>query len=451
MKGEGFMSSAIMRNLTRNNPNIVKGEGIYLYDSDGKKYIDGSSGSSLVCNIGHGLREIAEVMTPQATMLAYNPTHCSHSDVYIEMADILNQFTPSGLDTVFAVNSGSEATETALKFVRQYQVNRGKPSKYIVISRWQSYHGNTVGALSSSGHTFRRRKHTPFLKAFPHIPPAFCYRCHFEKTYPECELLCARVLENAILQEGPENVSAFIAEPVVGASLGAVPAPEGYFEIIRSICNKYEVVFIADEVMCGMGRTGEKFAINHWRAVPDVIATAKGMGGGYFPVGACILSSDIMNTMIEGNFAFEGGHTHSGQLLGCKVATAVMKFVIENDLVQNSKTCGKHLLNGLQTLKEERPCIGDIRGKGLMCGIEFVKNKRTKEPFPVETKFAENVMNKCFDRGLIVFPGHGTVNGVAGDHLLIGPPLVINQSQIDDILEILNDVLTITEKEFAIE
>jgi adenosylmethionine-8-amino-7-oxononanoate aminotransferase len=431
----------MFRNLTQENPKFVSGQGIYLFDVEGNRYIDGSSGSSLVCNIGHGQKEIAAVMTPQANLLTYNPTHCSHSDAYMEMAETLGNFTPEGLDTVFAVNSGSEATETALKFIRQYQVNRGTPSKYIVVSRWQSYHGNTIGSLSSCGHTFRRRKHTPFLKAFPHIPPAFCYRCHFEKSYPECELLCARVLENAILQEGPENVSTFIAEPVVGAALGAVPAPAGYFEVIRDICTKYDVVFIVDEVMCGMGRTGEKFAIDHWKIIPDVIATAKGMGGGYFPIGACILSEDIMNRMKEGNFTFEGGHTHSGQLLSCRVATAVMKFVLENDLVQNARTCGQYLLDGLKELEEAFAFIGDVRGKGLMCGIEFVKDKKTKEPFPVEQKFAEQVMNLCFDRGLIVFPGHGTVNGVAGDHLLIGPPLIINPSQIDDMLRILKDAL----------
>ena len=444
------MPKAMFRNLTKENPNFVRGEGIYLFDDKNRKYIDGSSGSSLVCNIGHGIEEVANVMTPQAKILTYNPTHCSHSDAYVEMADVLNNFTPEGLNTVFAVNAGSEATETALKFIRQYQVNRGFPSKYIVISRWQSYHGNTIGSLSSCGHTFRRRKHTPFLKAFPHIPPAFCYRCHFEKSFPECNLLCARVLENAILQEGPENISVFIAEPVVGAALGAVPAPEGYFQIIDEICKKYDVVFIVDEVMCGMGRTGDNFAINHWDVIPDAIATAKGMGGGYFPIGACIISNDIMNPMIEGGYVFEGGHTHSGQLLSCKVATAVMKYVIKNNLVENAKEVGQHLLNGLNELKDTFEFIGDIRGKGLMCGVEFVKDKTTKEPFPTQMKVAEMVMNECFDNGLIVFPGHGTVNGVAGDHLLIGPPLTISKSQVNDIIKILTTSLNNLTKELKI-
>ena len=196
------MTHAISRNLTKSNPEFVRGDGIYLFDHDGRRYIDGSSGSSLVCNIGHGVREVAEVMTPQAELLTYNPTHCSYSSAYVDMCEKVSELAPQGLDHVFAVNSGSEATETALKFARQYQVTRKKESKYEIISRWQSYHGNTIGGLSCSGHTFRRRKHTPNLKRYHHIPPAFCYRCHFEKTYPQCELKCARVLENAILTAG---------------------------------------------------------------------------------------------------------------------------------------------------------------------------------------------------------------------------------------------------------
>lgn len=441
------MAHTILRHLTKKNPLFTRGEGIYLFDSEDKQYIDGSSGSSLVCNIGHGVKEVAAVMTPQAEILAYNPTHCSYSSQYIEMAEKLVRFTPDGLNMVFAVNGGSEATETALKFARQYQVARSAESKYIVISRWQSYHGNTIGSLSCSGHTFRRRKHTPFLKAFPHIPPAFCYRCYFEMSYPDCNLKCARALENAILQEGPENVSVFIAEPVVGAALGAVPAPNGYFNVVREICNKYDVLLVADEVMSGLGRTGANFAIDHWNVRPDMIATAKGMGGGYFPVGACIISSEIINIMQNNKAVFEGGHTHSGHLQGCKVASAVLDYVSEKGLIENSRKQGTYLLEGLLEMMQSCHSIGDVRGKGLMCGVEFVKDRESKEPYPTELKVAEQVINACMNRGLIVFPGHGTVNGVAGDHLLIGPPLTITKSQISDLLEILNESIRAVENE----
>jgi adenosylmethionine-8-amino-7-oxononanoate aminotransferase len=433
------MTHAILRNLTQKNPCMVRGEGIYLYDSEGRRYIDGASGSSLVCNIGHGVKEVAAVMTPQAGELACNPFHCSHSQAYEDMADRLIRLAPKGFAKVFGVSSGSEATENAVKFTRQYQVVRGVPSKYAIVSRWQSYHGNTLGALSCSGYTARRRKHAPYLQAVTHIPPAYCYRCYFEKTYPDCELRCARALENVILQEGPENVSAFIAEPVVGAALGGVPAPPGYFQVIREICDRYDVLFIADEVMCGLGRTGANFAIEHWSVAPDMIATGKGMGSGYFPVAACMISERIMGTMQAHGAGFEGVHTHCGHALASRVAAAVLDYMARNELAENSKKQGELLLQGLVEIRDSQACVGDVRGLGLMCGVEFVQDKATREPFPPELKVAERVMDACLDRGLIVFPGHGTVDGTAGDHLLLGPPLVITAGEVKQMLGILQE------------
>lgn len=441
------MSHALFRNLTSKNPCMVRGEGIYLFDSEGKRYIDGASGSSLVCNIGHGVKEVAAVLTPQAAELAYNPFHCSHSRAYEDMAERMIRLTPQGFGKVFSVSSGSEAVENTVKFGRQYQVARGLPSKHLVISRWQSYHGNTLGALACSGYTGRRRKHTPILKDAVHIPPAFCYRCHFEKTYPGCELKCARALETAILQEGPENVSAFIAEPVVGAALGGAPAPPGYFQKIREICDTYDVLFIADEVMCGLGRTGANFAIDHWSVAPDLIATGKGMGSGYFPMGASLISDAVSTAVQARGAAFEGVHTCCGHLLGSRVAAVILDYMTKNDLVRNSKQQGELLLQGLEELKASRPSVGDVRGLGLMCGVEFVKDKATREPYPPELKVAERVMDACLGRGLIVFPGHGTVDGTAGDHLLIGPPLVITSQQVGDLLGILRDAIHAVEKE----
>jgi adenosylmethionine-8-amino-7-oxononanoate aminotransferase len=435
------MSKALLRNLTSKNPRMVRGEGIYLFDAEGRRYIDGTSGSALVCNIGHGVKEVAAVMTPQAQELAYNPFHCSYSSAYEEMAERLIRMAPQGFGKVFSVSSGSEAVESAVKFGRQYQVVRGLPSKHLVIGRWQSYHGNTLGALGCSGHTGRRRKHSPILKDAVHIPPAFCYRCYFEKTYPSCELKCARALENAILQEGPENVSAFIAEPVVGAALGGAPAPPGYFQAIREICDKYDVLFIADEVMCGLGRTGVRFAIDHWSVAPDLIAAGKGLGSGYFPMGASLISAAVANTMQAKGAAFEGVHTCCGHLLGSRVATVILDYMENNSLVRNSKQQGELLLRGLEELRASQPSVGDVRGLGLMCGVEFVKDKTTKEPFLPELKVAERIMDACMERGLIVFPGHGTVDGVAGDHLLLGPPLLITASQILDLLTILKDAI----------
>ena len=441
------MGHALLRNITSKNPCMVRGEGIYLYDTEGKRYIDGASGSALVCNIGHGVKEVAAVLTPQAAELAYNPFHCSHSRAYEEMAERMIRLAPQGFGKVFSVSSGSEAVENAVKFGRQYQVARGRPSKHLVISRWQSYHGNTLGALACSGYTGRRRKHTPILKDAVHIPPAFCYRCHFEKTFPACELKCARALETAILQEGPENVSAFIAEPVVGAALGGAPAPPGYFQKIRDICDTYDVLFIADEVMCGLGRTGANLAIDHWSVAPDLIATGKGMGSGYFPMGASLVSNAVAATVQTKGAAFEGVHTCCGHLLGSRVATVILGYMDQHDLVRNSKRQGERLLQGLNEIKAGHASVGDVRGLGLMCGVEFVKDKTTREPFPPELKVAERIMDACLERGLIVFPGHGTLEGTTGDHLLIGPPLVIAANQVADLLTTLEEAIGAVEKE----
>jgi adenosylmethionine-8-amino-7-oxononanoate aminotransferase len=426
---------------------MVRGEGIYLFDAEGRRYIDGASGSSLVCNIGHGVREVAAALTPQARELAYNPFHCSHSRAYEEMAERLIRLAPTGFGKVFSVSSGSEAVENAVKFGRQYQVARGLPSKHLVISRWQSYHGNTLGALACSGFTGRRRKHTPLLRDALHIPPAFCYRCHFEKTYPACELKCARALETAILQEGPENICAFIAEPVVGAALGGAPAPPGYFQRVREICDRHDVLFIADEVMCGLGRTGANFAIDHWSVSPDLIATGKGMGSGYFPMAASLISNAVAAAVQAKGAAFEGVHTCCGHLLGSRAAAVILDYLRQNDLVRNSKLQGERLLQGLEEIKAGHASVGDVRGLGLMCGIEFVQDKASKAPFPTEFKVAERIMDACMERGLIVFPGHGTIDGTTGDHLLIGPPLVIAAAQVDDLLSILGEAIRAVQKQ----
>jgi adenosylmethionine-8-amino-7-oxononanoate aminotransferase len=282
-----------------------------------------------------------------------------------------------------------------------------------------------------------------------HIPPAFCYRCHFEKSYPACDLKCARALENAILQEGPENVSAFIAEPVVGAALGGVPAPPGYFERVREICDRYEVVFIADEVMCGLGRTGANFAIDHWSVAPDLIATGKGMGSGYFPMGASLVSEKIADAMQAQGAAFEGVHTCCGHLLGSRVAGAVLDYLVRRRLVENARKQGELLLQGLVRIRSRRPSVGDVRGLGLMAGVEFVQDKESRAPFPAELRVAERVMDACLERGLIVFPGHGTVDGTAGDHLLLGPPLVITASELVEMLAILEEGIAAVEREIA--
>lgn len=444
MKNQGIY--AIPRNVTASCPTMVRGEGIYLYDKDGNRYIDGTSGSALVCNIGHGVEAVAAVMTPQALQLAYNPTHCSVSDAFLELAGRIARLAPGKTDRVYTVSGGSEATESAMRFARQYQIERGLGQKYEVISRWQSFHGNTGLALSVSGHTNRRRKYAPLLKHMAHIPPAYCYRCPFDLTCPACNLNCARALETAILQSGPENVAAFIAEPVVGSALGAVPAPEGYFQVIREICDRYDVLFIADEVMTGFGRTGKNFGVEHWGVDADFIAAAKGISGGYVPLGAVLISSDIMGFFEENNITLMEGHSYAGHLLSSRVGSAVLDYLESNNVVENCRIQGDYLLEGLKSL-EEFKIVGDTRGKGLMTGLELVKDKQTKRPFPSEIRAAARIVDVAMKNGLIVYGGAGSVNGIAGDHLMIGPPLTVSRNQVEEIVTILRQSIETVERE----
>jgi adenosylmethionine-8-amino-7-oxononanoate aminotransferase len=277
------------------------------------------------------------------------------------------------------------------------------------------------------------------------IPPCFCYRCDFGLTQGKCNLECARALRKAIRQEGPENVLAFIAEPVVGAALGAVPAVPEYFPLIREICDEQDVLFIADEVMTGFGRTGANFAVDHWSVIPDIIATAKGVSGGYTPLAAVILRDKIMDLLREKHSNFRGGHTYCANPLSARVGIEVLSIIQEQNLIENVRRMGAHLQEGLKTLLAH-PTVGDVRGKGLMAGVEFVRNKQTKQPFPVEYKFGKRLFEEAFARGLVIFPGSGTVDGVEGDHILMAPPFIINAVQVDDLVSILGEALGAVER-----
>ncbi|MBS7630955.1 aspartate aminotransferase family protein [Candidatus Bathyarchaeota archaeon] len=411
---------------------LARGEGVYVWDDEGRRYIDGSSGPVCVV-IGHGVREVAEAVARQMSKISF--AHSSHftTDSVIECADKLAKFSPYSLKHVFFASGGSEATETAAKMARQYHLERGENRRYKIISRWQSYHGNTLGALSMSGNIPRRRNYVPMLLDFPHIPPAYCYRCWFKKDRESCDLECAWALEKEIKSTGAEYVSAFIAEPIVGATLGTVPAPEGYFQIIREICDKYGVLFIADEVMTGFGRTGKNFAIEHWGVEPDIIATAKGISSGYIPLGAVIASEKVFTAFKN---PFVHGHTYGSHPVACAVGAAVLDYIEKNHLVQRSEELGKYFLDKLQSLKDSES-VGDVRGVGLFSGLEFVKDKSSKEPFDAEVRFNQKVLERCFNNGLLVYPGFGSVDGVKGDHIQVAPPLVVSKSQIDEIVQIL--------------
>ena len=432
---------AVHRRWDWEYPIMARAEGIYLWDTHGRRYIDGSGGSSVVTSLGHGVREIPEAMARQAEDYSFYPAHIFTNPKLLELADLIADLAPGTLRNkckIWMTVTGSEATDDAARLARQYWVVKGKPQKHIIISRWQAFHGDNIFAISMSGLTGRRRMFTPMFRDMPKIPSAFCYRCHFEKTYPQCDLLCARVLEDAICQAGPENVAAFIAEPVVGSALAACPAPVGYFQVIREICDKYEVLFIADEVMTALGRTGRMWGIEHWDVTPDIIAMSKSLTSGHYPVAAVVARDDLWEALHAANAHFRAGHTLNASVIGMAAAIETIRYIQKHDLVEMARTIGAYFLQRLQSLLSY-DTIGDVRGKGMMVGFEFVADKKTKAPFTPEREISRLFSELTFERGLITYPCTGTVRGVAGDTILMAPPLITTKPQVDEIVDILHD------------
>jgi adenosylmethionine-8-amino-7-oxononanoate aminotransferase len=428
------------RKLTRAYPLITHGEGIYLYDEKGKRYIDGSGGA-LVVNIGHGQKEIIQRMTEQMGQVGYvHGTQFTTKSIE-KYGEALGAILPKGLGKVYFLSGGSESIEAAIKLARQYFLESGQSQRWRVVARWHSYHGNTLGALSLTGRVSMRRPYLPLLIDFPHFPPPYCYRCPFVLTYPECGLECARALEHVIRMEGPETISAVILEPILGATIGAVVPPDGYLSIIKEICDRYGIFLIDDEVMTGMGRTGRWFAVEHWGISPDIMVLGKGLSSGYFPLSAMVTRDEYVDRLKEKTGGFVHGHTFSHHPVACAVGWAVIDHIKKNQLVEKSSSRGEYLLRRLEELKGF-PFVGDVRGKGLMTAIEFVRDQKTKEPFPRTAKFTEKVIDSAFENGLVLYPGTGFVDGVNGDMVMVGPPLIIEESQIDEIIETLKKTLS---------
>lgn len=426
------------RNLRKDYPVVDRAEGVYVWDVQGKRYIDGSGGACVV-SIGHGVPEILDAMVAQARRISF--AHGSHfsSEPLQECARELCALTLDPLlNRAYFLSGGSEAVETAVKVTRQYWRDAGKPDKHKIISRWTSFHGNTTGALALGGHTGRRRHYLPLFLHTPHIEPAYCYRCSFGRSPEQCDLECADQLERAIKYEGPDAVAAFIAEPAVGATAGALIPRDGYWPRIRDICDRYDVKLIADEVMTGVGRTGANFCLDHWGVVPDIIVTAKGMSSGYTPLGAVIVKQEIHDTIRDKSGLFVHGHTYCHNPLSTAIGAAVLKHVRMNNLVERSRVMGRYLLERLQRLLA-LDMVGDVRGLGLFAGIEFVRDKVTKEPFDPSLKISALTAGEAFSMGLITYPGSGGADGISGDHLLICPPFVITEPQIDEMVKILED------------
>ena len=427
------------RRLGHSYPTVDHGEGVYLYDTAGQRYLD-AAGGALVVNIGHGVAEIAEAMADQAKRVAFAHGTQFTSEPLESYAAAMGAVAPIPAARIYLVSGGSEAVETALKLARQVWVARGEPGRFRIISRWSSYHGATLGALSASGRTPLRRPYAPLLAPFSHIPPAYCYRCPFGQTYPSCGVACADALETEIRRQGPETVAAFIAEPIVGATLAAVVPPPEYWPRVREICDRYGVLLIADEVMTGCGRTGRWFAVEHWNVTPDILVTAKGASSGYFPLGLVMVKDELVEALRRGPGAFTHGFTNANGVMGAAVGLAVLRYMQTHDLVAASARMGSTLLEKLETLRE-MPAVGDVRGRGLMAGVELVADKASKRPFPRSQRVIERVQAAAMERGIIVYTGSGLADGIDGDAVLIGPPFIVSEAQIDEIVAVLGQAI----------
>jgi adenosylmethionine-8-amino-7-oxononanoate aminotransferase len=420
------------RRFGHDYPIVNRGEGVYLFDKQGRRYLD-AAGGALVVNIGHGVEEVVAAMAEQAGRVAFVHGTQFSADVLEAYSDALAEISPFDDPRVYLVSGGSEAVETALKLARQLCLARGEADRFKIIARWSSYHGATLGALSASGRTPLRRPYAPMLIDMPHIPPAYCYRCPFGQTYPSCGIACANALEEEILRQGTDTVAAFIAEPVVGATLAAAVPPPEYWPRIRDICDRHAVLLIADEVMTGMGRTGRWFGVDHWGVVPDILVTAKGASGGYYPLGLVIVKAELVETLRERVGGFAHGFTYANGPMGAAVGLSVLRYLQKHDLVAASSRQGALLLERLEPLRE-LSMVGDVRGLGLMAGVELVADKASKRPFPRADGVAERVQAAALAHGINVYFGSGLADGVDGDALLLGPPFTVNVEQIAEIV-----------------
>ena len=424
------MSHVFGRGPTRPRE-AVRGEGCYIYDAEGREYLDGSGGAAVSC-LGHSDPDVRAAIHAQLDRLAFAHTGFFTSAPAEALADLLVANSPEGIEKVYLLSGGSEAVEAALKLARQYMIEIDQPSRHRVIARRQSYHGNTLGALAAGGNAWRREKYAPLLVETSHVAPCFEYRERADGEGLEAYgRRAADELEAEIERLGPETVMAFVAEPVVGATAGAVPAVPGYFARIREICDRHGVLLILDEVMCGMGRTGSLFACEQDGIAPDIVTIAKGLGAGYAPIGAMLCTGAIHDAIGQGSGAFQHGHTYHGHPLAAAAGHAVLSAILDRDLIARVGRQGDTLAAVLDARFGQHPHVGDIRGRGLFRAIELVEDRQTKRSFDPDRKLHAKVKAAAMEEGLICYPAGGTVDGKRGDHVLLAPPFIIEDAQID--------------------
>lgn len=428
------MSHVFPRNSAAPPPMVSHGKGPYLFDKNGKAYLN--CGDAAVSCLGHGDPHVNAAIRDQIDRVAFAHTGFFTSEPAEQLAERLVALAPEGLDRVYFVSGGSEAIEAALKLARQYFVEIGQPERSRVIARRQSYHGNTLGALATGGNTWRRAPFSPLLIDVSHVSPCYAYRGqHDGETDADYVTKLVNELEAQIHDLGPETVMAFVAEPVVGATLGAVPAVGDYFARVRRLCDEHGILLIFDEVMCGMGRTGTLFASEQDSVSPDICAVAKGLGAGYQPIGAMMCTREIHDAIENGSGFFQHGHTYLGHPVACAAALAVIERLVDDDVLGQVTPMGERLEAALDAQLGQHPHVGEIRGKGLFRGLELVKDRETKEPFDPSDRVHARLKSAAFDEGLICYPMGGTVDGKRGDHVLLAPPFVISDNQIDELVE----------------
>ncbi len=434
------MNHVFPRHTKASLPTAVGGDGCYLIDDSGKRYLD--CGDAAVSCLGHSDQSVISAVQSQVAKVAFAHSGFMTSEPAEALADLLIEHAPGDLDRVYFVSGGSEATESAIKLARQYFLEIGQPDRRRIIARKQSYHGNTLGALSAGGNEWRRAQFAPLLVEMSHISPCYEYigRDAAESSFDYGQRV-ANELEAEILRLGPDTVMAFMAEPVVGATMGAVPAVDGYFKRIREICDQYGVLLILDEVMCGMGRTGHLFACSHDAIAPDILCIAKGLGAGYQPIGAMLCSAEIYRAIEAGSGFFQHGHTYLGHPVATAAALAVVRELTGRDLPARARQMGDKLQSALEAAFGQHPHVGDIRGLGLFRGTEIVQNRDSKIPFDPALGLAAKLKKSAFEEGLICYPMSGTRDGKFGDHILLAPPFIIDETQIDELVSKLSRAL----------
>ena len=429
------MSHVFYRQPKQGYPIAVRGEGIEIVDRDSKRYLDASGGAAVSC-LGHDHPRVIEAIQAQVARLAYAHTSFFTSEPAEALADHLIERAPEGIDRVYYVSGGSEAVEAALKMARQYFVEIGQPQRTRFIARRQSYHGNTLGALSVGGNAWRRRQFEPLLIDVAHVSPCYAYR---EQGASEtAEAYVARLadeLDKTIQELGPESVIAFVAEPVVGATKGAVPPVPGYFRAVREICDRYGMLLILDEVMCGMGRTGTLFACEQEEVRPDLVTIAKGLGAGYQPIGATLVSRAIYEAIVAGSGFFQHGHTYMAHPTACAAGLAVQQTIVEEQLLGRVRQQGARLRDMLVERLGGHAHVGDVRGRGLFLGLELVADRASKRPFAPERRLHARVKSEALARGLMCYPNGGTIDGYRGDHVLLAPPFIVTDADLEVIVD----------------